>query len=104
MEILRGAWYRSEPIPPPLLLLATTEDCTKGGKVYWKGFQDRESGNTGRFHIPHDFNIVVDAVARTVLDEVCGPQETQHGLGWAVEEENLVFYADGGRIVWWYHK
>ena len=44
------------------------------------------------------FNIVVDAVVQAVLDVVCGPQEAQHGLGWAVSERNLIFYADDGRI------
>ena len=30
---------------------------------------------------------------------VCGPHEAQHGMGWAVGERNLIFYADDGRIV-----
>ena len=32
---------------------------------------------------PMIFNIVVDAVVRAVLVVVCGPQEAQHGMGWA---------------------
>ena len=44
------------------------------------------------------FNIVVDAVVRSFLDVVCGPQETQHGLGWEAGERNLIFHADDGRI------
>ena len=30
--------------------------------------------------------------------EVCGPQEAQHGLGWAAVEHNIVLYADDGHI------
>ena len=48
---------------------------------------------------PTIFNIVVDMVVRAVLDVVCGPQESQHGLVWASGERNLVFYPDGGRMV-----
>ena len=33
-----------------------------------------------------------------VLEEVCIPQEAQHGMGWATGERNIVFYADDGRI------
>ena len=44
------------------------------------------------------FNIVVDAVVRAVLYVVCGPQETQHSLGWAAGGQNLIFYANDGRI------
>ena len=44
------------------------------------------------------FNIVVDVVVHVVLEEVCSPQEAQHGMGWVSEERNPVFYADDGRI------
>ena len=44
------------------------------------------------------FNIVVDAVLQAVLNVVCGPQEAQHGLGWAAGEMNVIFYANDGRI------
>ena len=50
------------------------------------------------------FNIVVDAVVREVLEEVCSPQEVQNGMGWAAGERNLVFYVDDGRIVGQYHE
>ena len=42
------------------------------------------------------FNIVVDAVVRAVLVEVCGPQEAQHGMVWDTGEPNLVFCAYDG--------
>ena len=43
---------------------------------------------------PMIFNIVVDAVVRVVLAEVCRPQEVHHGMGWAAGEWNLVLYVD----------
>ena len=47
---------------------------------------------------PMIFNIVLDAVVREVLEEVCSPQDSQHGMVWAAGERNLVFYAYDGRI------
>ena len=43
-------------------------------------------------------NILVDAVVREVLQEVCEPQEVQHVSGWAAREHNIVLYADNVRI------
>ena len=34
-----------------------------------------------------------------VLLDVCGPQEAQHGFGWAASENCIVFYADDDEIV-----
>ena len=50
---------------------------------------------------PMIFNIVVDVMVREVLDVVCGPQEAQHGLGWATVESNLIFYAKDSMISGW---
>ena len=47
---------------------------------------------------PIIFDIVMVALARSVLDVVCSPQEAQYRLGWAAGKINLVFYADNGRI------
>ena len=44
------------------------------------------------------FNIIVDAVVRATLKEICGPQESQHGFGWSGREHNICFYADDGQI------
>ena len=44
------------------------------------------------------FNIVVYAGVREVLDVVCRPQESQHILGWADGERNLVLHANDVRI------
>ena len=48
---------------------------------------------------PIIFNIVVDALLRAVLAEVCRPQEAHHGLGWVAVERSLVLYADDWRIM-----
>ena len=50
------------------------------------------------------FNIVVDTVVRAVLEEVCIPQEAQHGMVWALGEINIVFYGYDGRILGRYHE
>ena len=42
--------------------------------------------------------MLVDAVVRVVLLEVCGPQEAHHRFGWAAGKHNIVLYADNGRI------
>ena len=47
---------------------------------------------------PTVFNIVVDAVVRGVMLEVCVPQEDKHGLGWATGEHTIVLYANKVRI------
>ena len=47
---------------------------------------------------PTLFNIILDAVVRATLQEICGPQEAQHGFGWSEGEHSICFYADGGRI------
>ena len=38
-----------------------------------------------------NFNIVVDAVVRAVIEEVCSLQEAQHGMGWEAGARNLFF-------------
>ena len=45
------------------------------------------------------FNIVLDAVVRAVLLEVCGPQEAHHGFGWATGKHNIVLYVEEMLIV-----
>ena len=54
---------------------------------------------------PMIFNILVDAVVRETLEVVCGTQEVQNGMGWAVGEHNLIFYmydgSTGGRYHIW---
>ena len=44
------------------------------------------------------FNIVVDSVVRSVLLEVCGPQEAHHRFVWAAGEHNIFLYVDDGQI------
>ena len=42
------------------------------------------------------FNILVYAVVRAVLLEVCGTQEAQNGFIWEVGEHNICLYVDDG--------
>ena len=44
------------------------------------------------------FNIIVDSVVRATLQDVCRPQEAQHGFGWSEGEHNICFYADDRQI------
>ena len=44
------------------------------------------------------FNIAVDAMVWALLEEVCSPQEAQHGMGWSAGEIIPVFYAYDRRI------
>ena len=71
-------------------------DYTKGKKVLGKKFVKRIGITQGKSASPMIFNIVVDAVVRAVLVEVCGPQEAQHGMVWDTGEPNLVFCAYDG--------
>ena len=48
---------------------------------------------------PTIFIIVVNAVVWDILMEVCGPQESQHGLVWVTGKYGTVFYADNGGIM-----
>ena len=68
------------------------------GKFPGKDFQTGRGVTQGNTVSPMIFNIVVNAVVRAVLDVLCGPQEEQHGLGWADRDVTLVFYTDDGRI------
>ena len=68
------------------------------GRYYGRSFQTGQGVTQGDLVYPTIFNIVVDAVVRETLREVCGPQEALHGLGWKVGEHYIVFYAYGVRI------
>ena len=61
------------------------------GKFLRKDFRTGRKVTQGEPELSMIFNIVVNAVVWAVLDVVCGPQEAQHGLGWAAGERNLVF-------------
>ena len=44
------------------------------------------------------FNKVIDAVVQDMLMDLCEPQDVQCVLVWAAGEQDIVFYADNGRI------
>ena len=71
----------------------------KSGKYYGRPFSTG-IGVTQVYPVsPTLFNIIVDAVVRVALQEICGPHEAQHGFGWLVGEHNICLYAYDGRIV-----
>ena len=55
---------------------------TKVGKYLGTEFGSGRGVTQGDPASPIIFNIVVDAVVGAVLEEVCIPQEVQHGMGW----------------------
>ena len=71
---------------------------TKAGRYYGRLFRT-EIGLTQVVPVyPTFFNILVYAVVRVVIIEVCVPQYSLHVLGWLSGGHNIVFYAYGGRI------
>ena len=99
MEILRGYL----PGPNLLMLLHRYWDkqvvVPKAGKFFGRPYGMERGVNQGDPIYLTTFNIMVVAVVREVLLEVYGTQEAHHRLGWAAVKHNIVFYADGGRIV-----
>ena len=71
----------------------------KEGRFYGKPSRTERGVTQGGPVSPTIFNIVVDAVVSAVLLEVCGLHESQHGLGWAAGEHNIVLYAEDSHIV-----
>ena len=89
MEILRGYGL----VPKLQRLLQRYWDgqkvYPKAGKLFGCPFNTERRVTHGDPVSPTIFNIVVDAVVRSDVLEVCGPQEAQHGFGWAVGEHNI---------------
>ena len=98
MELLRGCgmgtnlarllaryWGRQKIVP-------------KTGRLLSKAFGTGHGVTQGNPASPMIFNIMVDTVVRAVLVEVCIPQESHFGLGWAAGERNFVLYADDRQI------
>ena len=61
----------------------------KVGKVFGRPFNMEIGVTQGEPVSPTIFNIVVDAVVREVLLEICGPQEAHHGFIWSAGEHNI---------------
>ena len=74
---------------------------TKAGKYYGRPFSTGRGVTQGDLFYPTLFNIIVDAVVRSTLQEICGPQDAQHSFGWSAGEHNIWLYADDGRIAGW---
>ena len=71
---------------------------TKAGKYYGRPFSTGRGVTQGDPISPTLFNIIVYAVVRATLQEICGPQEARQVFGWSAGEHNICFYADDGRI------
>ena len=84
-QLLQRSWDRHKMVP-------------KAGQYYGHTFSMGREVTQGNLIPPTIFNIVVDAVVRAALQEICGPQESQHGFVWEAEDPNICFYADDGRI------
>ena len=59
---------------------------SKAGRFYGRPFKTGRLLKQGYPVSPAVFNIVVEAVVRELLLEVCGPQEAQNGIRWATGE------------------
>ena len=98
MELLRGYGLR----PNLARLLARywrrQKIVPKTGRLLSKAFGTGHGVTQGNPASPMIFNIMVDTVVRAVLVEVCIPQESHFGLGWAAGERNFVLYADDRQI------
>ena len=98
MEILRGYGLRSKL----QMLLQWYWDAhkvvPKYGKFFGRPFHMDRGVKQGDLVSLTIFNIVVVAVVRTVLLEVCGPQEKHHGFGWSSGENSICFYAGDGKM------
>ena len=70
----------------------------KDGRYYSRPFRTERRVTQGGPVSPTVSNIVVNAAIRAVMLEVFVPQESQHVLGWAAGEHNIVLYVYNGRI------
>ena len=66
----------------------------RSGRYYIQILQMGRGATHGDPVPPTIFNIVIDAVVWGKLQEVCGPQESLNGLGWAARDQDTVLYAD----------
>ena len=70
----------------------------KAGNYYGRPFSTWRGVTQGYPVSPTLFNIIVVAVVRTTLQEICGPKEAQHVFGWSAGEHNIWFYAYDRKI------
>ena len=69
-KLLQKYWNRKRVVP-------------KSEKYYGRPFSTGRGVTQGDLVSLTLFNIRVDAVVRENLQDICGPQEAQHGLGWS---------------------
>ena len=71
---------------------------TRAGGCHGNPINTGQGVTQGEPVYPTIFNIVVCVLVWAMLLEVCASQEAQHGLRWAAGEQEILFYADDGRI------
>ena len=77
-------WHGTYTTATTTVVLGRKEGGCIVREVLWTPLQHGERSDTGRPVIPALINIVVNAVVRATLQEICGLQEDQHGFGWSV--------------------
>ena len=90
-RILENYWRRQRIVPKVSKYLGT---------AFWTG-RGVTQGDPASLMI---FNIVVDALVRAVLVDICISKEAHHDIGWEFGERNLVVNADDGRIAGKYYE
>ena len=89
MEILR--WYSLGPRLQRLLQRYWDEQrvVPESGKYYGRPFITGIEVTQGDPVSMRIFNIIVYELLRATLQEICGPQEAQHGFIWLSGEHNI---------------
>ena len=75
-----------------------TEGGYKVREVLWQPFSAGRGVTRGDPVLPKLFNIIVDALVRATLQEICVPQEAQHGFWWLAGYHTICFYEDDVQI------
>ena len=98
MEVLRG--YGLGPNLQKLLqrYWDKREVVSTARNLFGRLFGKDRGVTQGNPVSPTIFKIVVDAVVRVFLLEVCGNHKLHHGFGWAEGEHNIILYAEYSRI------
>ena len=67
-------------------------------RYYGRPFKTVRGVTQGYPLSPTVFNIMLNSVIRSVLIELCVPQESHNRIGWETGKRKIILYADDGRI------
>ena len=81
-------WFWSDQVVVP-----------KAGRYYVRPFNMGRRGTQGDPISTTVFRILVNAVIRAVMIEVCIQHEANHGIGWEATKHNIAIYTYDGHIV-----